>query len=108
MGQAGDKSEHMFVFISVGSAGDRVLSNHIQCRLKKTKKIHAESNVRGPSPERERPHRNVCSPLSVGNFFFFSVCSSVFVVLDGICSGTSRAGTVPEDLVPSLVYVIVM
>lgn len=71
VGQAGDKSEHMSIFISVGSAGDRVLSNHIQCRLKKQKKIHAESNVRGPSPERERPHRNVCSPLSVGNFFFF-------------------------------------
>lgn len=38
MGQAGDKSEHMSIFISVGSAGDRVLSNHIQCRLKKQKK----------------------------------------------------------------------
>lgn len=55
---------------------------------------------------RELPHCNFSSSLSVGNFLF--VCSLVFVFLDGVCLGPSMAGTVPKDLAPNLVYVILM
>lgn len=107
MGQAGDKSEHMSIFISVGSAGDRVLSNHIQCRLKKQKKSTPNQMSEG-RVQSVSGHIATSALRCLWVIFFFFVCSSVFVVLDGICSGTSRAGTVPEDLAPSLVYVIVM